>query len=178
MAERFLVMPRGINVGTRNRVPMAELRSRLADGGYRDVATVLASGNVIVTAEEDSPGEVAGAMQRLLSEEFGVDVACVARTADQVREVLGRNPLQDVVSDPSRYLVTFFSQEPDPEAVEALLGEDHSPEAIAIEGAEAYVWTPDGVKTMTLSYAYLERRLGVVATARNWNTLEKIAAKL
>ena len=89
-------------------------------------------------------------MQRLLSEEFGVDVACVARTADQVREVLGRNPLQDVVSDPSRYLVTFFSHEPDPEAVEALLGEDYSPEAIAIEGAEAYVWTPDGVKAMTV----------------------------
>ena len=178
MAERFLVMPRGINVGTRNRVPMAELRSKLADDGYRDVATVLASGNVIVTAEEDRPEDVAGAMRRLLSDEFGVDVACVVRTADQVREVLGRNPLQDVVSDPSRYLVTFLLQVPDPEAVEALLGEDHSPEAIAIEGAEAYVWTPDGVKAMTLSYAYLERRLGVVATARNWNTLEKIAAKL
>ena len=60
----------------------------------------------------------------------------------------------------------------------ALLGEDHSPEVIVIEGAEAYVWTPDGVKAMTLSYAHLEKRFGVVATARNWNTLEKIAAKL
>ena len=66
--------------------------------------------------------------------------------------MLERNPLQEVVSDPSRYLVVFLSQEPDPEAVEALLGEDHSPEAIAVEGAEAYVWTPDGVKAMTLSY--------------------------
>ena len=52
--------------------------------------------------------------------------------------------------NPSRYLVVFLSQEPDPEVVGALLGEDHSPEAIAIEGAEAYVWTPDGVKAMTL----------------------------
>ncbi len=62
--------------------------------------------------------------------------------------------------------------------VEALLGEDHSPEVIAIEGVDAYVWTPDGVKAMTLSYAYLEKRFDVVATARNWNTLEKIVAKL
>ena len=129
MTERYLVMPRGINVGTRNRVPMAEL-------------------------------------------------ACVVRTANQVRRVLERNPLQAVVSDPSRYLVIFLSQQPDPEAVEALMGEDHSPEAIAIEGAEVYVWTPDGVKAMTLSYAYLEKRFGVVATARNWNTIEKIVAKL
>ena len=85
--------------------------------------------------------------------------------------------MQEVVSDPSRYLVNFLSEVPDPEVARALLEEDHSPEHIAIEGAEAYVWTPGGVKAMTLSYAYLEKSLGVVATARNWNTLEKIAAK-
>ena len=128
---------------------MAELRSKLTGDGYWDVATVLQSGNVIVSTEVDRPGEVAGAIRRLLRDEFDVDVACVVRTANQVRAVLERNPLQEVVSDPSRYLVTFLSQEPDPEAVEALVGEDHSPEAIAIEGAEAYVWTPDGVKAMT-----------------------------
>ena len=178
MTGRYLVMPRGINVGGRNRVPMAELRSKLTGAGYCDVATVLQSGNVIVSTEQDDPDGVAGAVQRLLSGEFGVDVACVVRTADQVRGVLERNPLREVVTDPSRYLVTFLSQEPDPEAVEALVGEDHSPEAIAIEGAEAYVWTPDGVYGMTLSYAYLEKRFGVVATARNWNTIEKIVAKL
>ena len=177
MIERYLVMPRGINVGTRNRVPMAELRSKLADEGYAGVATVLQSGNVVVSTESDHPDEVAGAMQRLLSDEFDVDVPCVVRTANQVLGVLERNPLQEIVSDPSRYLVNFLSKEPDPEVVGALLEEDHSPEAIAIEGSEAYVWTPDGVKAMTLSYAYLEKRFDVVATARNWNTLEKIVAR-
>ena len=177
MIERYLVMPRGINVGTRNRVPMAELRSKLADEGYAGVATVLQSGNVVVSTESDRPDEVAGAMQRLLSDEFDVNVPCVVRTANQVRGVLERNPLREIVSDPSRYLVNFLSKEPDPEVAGALLEEDHSPEAIAIEGSEAYVWTPDGVKAMTLSYAYLEKRFGVVATARNWNTLEKIVAR-
>ena len=110
MIERYLVMPRGINVGTRNRVPMAELRSKLADEGYAGVATVLQSGNVVVSTESDRPDEVAGAMQRLLSDEFDVNVPCVVRTANQVRGVL-------------------------------------------------------------------EKRFGVVATARNWNTLEKIFAK-
>ena len=177
MTERYLVMPRGINVGTRNRVPMAGLRSKLADEGYSDVATVLASGNVIVSAGSDRPDEVADAIQRLLSDHFDVNVPCVVRTANQVRGILDRNPLHEVVSDPSRYLVNFLSEEPDPEVVAALLEEDHSPEAIAIEGTEAYVWTPDGVKAMTLSHAYLEKRFGVVATARNWNTMTKIAAK-
>ena len=177
MTERYLVMPRGINVGTRNRVPMAELRSKLADEGYSDVATVLQSGNVIVSTESARADRVGSAVQRLLSDEFDVNVPCVVRSANQVRRVLERNPLREVVSDPSRYLVNFLSQEPDPEMVRALLEEDHSPETIAIEGTEAYVWTLDGVKAMTLSYVYLEKRFGVTATARNWNTLEKIVAK-
>ena len=74
--------------------------------------------------------------------------------------------------------MNFLSRTPDPEVVSALLEEDRSPELIAIEGTEAYVWTPDGVRAMTLSYAYLEKRFGVVVTARNWNTLERIVAKL
>ena len=177
MTQRYLVMPRGINVGNHNRVRMAELRSKLADEGYSDVATVLQSGNVIVSTEMDRRDEVSDAMHRLLSDEFDVNVPCLVRTANHIRGVLQRNPLQEVVSDPSRYLVNFFSEEPDPEVVGALLEEDHSPEAITIEGTEAYTWTPDGVKAMTLSYAYLEKRFGVVATARNWNTILKIVAK-
>ena len=178
MAERYLIMPRGINVGTGNRVPMATLRSKLTGLGYTDVVSILNSGNVIVSAESDCTEDITVAVQRLLRDEFNVSVPCIVRTANQIREVIARNPLRDLVSEPSRYLVNFLSDEPDSEAVGVLLSEDHSPEAIAIEGAEAYVWTPDGVKAMTLSYAYLERRLGVVATARNWNTVQRIVAKL
>lgn len=178
MTQRYLVLPRGINVGTGNRVPMAQLRSKLADEGFSDVATVLQSGNVIVTTRTDSPREVAAAMERLLSETFDVNVPCMVRTADQVRAVLERNPLGEVATNPSRYLVNFLRETPRPELVAHVLGEDHTPEAIAIEGSEAYIWSPDGLARMTLSYAYLEKRLGVVATARNWNTVLKIAAKL
>ena len=177
MTTRYLVMPRGINAGARNRVPMAALRSKLVDEGYSDVATVLQSGNVIVSFPSDRPDEVAGAMQRLLSDQFDVEVPCLIRTTNQVRKTLACNPLQEVVSDPSRYLVNFLSEVPDPEVVQALLEENHSPEVIAIEGTEAYVWTPNGVKAMTLSYAYLEKRFGAFATARNWSTLDKIVAR-
>ena len=118
MTERYLVMLWGINVGTRNRVPMAELRSKLADEGYSGVATFLQSGNVIVSTESDRPDEVAGTMERLLSDEFDVNVPCVVRTSNQVRGVLERNPLREVVSDPSRYLVNFLSDKPDPEVAD------------------------------------------------------------
>ena len=178
MSGRYVALPRGINVGRGNRVSMPLLRSKLADRGYSEVATVLQSGNVIVSASSAGPAEVAGDVRRLLREEFDVDVACLVRTADQVRAVAERDPLGGIASDPSRYLVVFLSEAPDPEEAAALAREDHSPQAVAVEGAEAYVWTPGGVRAMTLTYAWFERRFGVVATARNRNTLGKIVARL
>lgn len=178
MTGRCLVMPRGINVGGRNRVPMADLRAKLVDLGFAEVSTVLQSGNVIVSTESVRPGEIADSLRRLLREEFDVDVPCVVRTADQFRRVLERNPLHGVASNPSRHLVNFLQQQPDPAIAGALLSEDHSPEVVAIEGSEIHVWAPDGIKAATLSHAYLERRFGCVVTARNWNTVERIAAKL
>lgn len=177
-ANRYLVLPRGINVGRHNRVPMAELRSYLAAEGYGDVATVLASGNVMVSSEAESSEEVEEDMERLLSDRFDVGVRCLVRTADQVRAVFEANPLGEIATHPSWYLVNFLSEEPDGDLTSKLLAEDHVPEVLAIEGREAYVWTPDGVRGLSLSYARLEKRLGVVATARNWNTIAKIMAKL
>ena len=178
MNGRFLVMPRGINVGTRNRVPMAELRSKLTEAGHSDPVTILQSGNVIVTSDCADAATLSSSVERLLADEFGVNVPCLVRTAEQVEAVLECNPLGDVAENPSRYLVNFLSQEPDADTVRSLTEANHEPEVLHVEGSEAYVWTPQGVKAMRLSYSYLEKHLDMTATARNWNTLNKIAAKL
>ena len=178
MSGRYLVMPRGINVGARNRVPMAELRSKLTEAGHSDPVTILQSGNVIITSDCAGAAALASSIEQLLAEEFGVNVRCLARTAEQVEAVLERDPLGDVADDGSRYLVNFLSQEPDAEAVRSLREASHEPEVVHVEGSEVYVWTPEGVKAMRLSYSYLEKHFGVIATARNWNTIEKIVTKL
>jgi uncharacterized protein (DUF1697 family) len=177
VAQRFVVMPRGINVGAHNRVPMAGLRAALTNLGCTDVQTIGQSGNIVVTAEADSDG-LAGDVRRLLADKFGTDVPCVVRTASQVQAVLAKNPLRDVADDPSRYLVTFLSKEPDAAQAAEVTSEDQPPEVIVIDGTEAYVWTPEGVRAMHFSYTYLEKKLQVNATARNWATVEKIAATL
>ncbi len=192
MTARCVVLPKGINVGGHNRVPMTELRPKLAEAGYTDPVTILQSGNIIVTADQpdqpDQPDDatgpaavaaaVAASVRQLLADEFDVHVPCVARTAAEVEAILERNPLRHLAHDGSRYLVNFLSDEPSPEAVRELTEADHTPEVLHVEGSEAYVWAPDGIKALRLTYAYLERHFGVTATARNWNTLERIAAKL
>ncbi len=242
MTIRCVVLPRGINVGGHNRVPMAELRLKLAGAGYTDPITILQSGNIIVTAElgseptaelgseptaelgseptaefgseptaelaaelaseptakltaeptADEPDDAANAnaaaattaaaVQRLLADEFDVHVPCVARTAAEITAILERNPLGHIAENGSRYLVNFLATAPgvapDPNAVRSLVEADHAPEVVHVEESEVYVWAPEGVKALRLSYAHLERHFGVPATARNWNTLERIAAKL
>ncbi|WP_419837728.1 DUF1697 domain-containing protein [Candidatus Poriferisodalis sp.] len=214
MTIRCVVLPRGINVGGHNRVPMAELRLKLADAGYTDPVTILQSGNIIVTAElgseptaklaaeltaelgseptADEPDDatnanaattaVAAAVQQLLADEFDVHVPCVARTAAEITAILERNPLGHIAENGSRYLVNFLDTEPgaepDPNAARSLVEADHAPEVVHVEGSEVYVWAPEGVKALRLSYSHLERHFEVPATARNWNTLERIAAKL
>ncbi|MDE0498406.1 MAG: DUF1697 domain-containing protein [Acidimicrobiaceae bacterium] len=188
MSTRCVVLPRGINVGGHNRVPMAELRPKLAEAGYGDPVTILQSGNIIVTAEiaadePDQPDQpnadsVAAAVRQLLADEFDVHVPCAARTAAEIEAILERNPLGHIADDGSRYLVNFLSEAPPPDAIRELADADHSPEVLHVEGTEAYVWAPEGIKALRLSYSHLERHLDVTATARNWNTLERIAAKL
>lgn len=176
MSQRYVVLPRGINVGTRNRVRMADLRELLAEQGYTEIVTILQSGNILLTTDSE-PADVQRTVERIL-EKQGVPVPCMVRTGDDIRSILRGHPLADVAEAPSRYLVTFFSAEPEPALVEELASADHGAEVLAIEGSEAFVYATEGVKQMKLSYTYLEKKLGVVATARNWNTLVKIESKL
>ena len=108
---RWLVLPRGINVGTRNRVPMGELRPLLGRAGFDDVATVLQSGNLIVTGPDDEP-TVIFRVQELLRSAFDVDVPCLARSAAELRAAIEASPLGDFATDGSRHLVVFLSQAP------------------------------------------------------------------
>ena len=95
---RWLVMPRGINVGKINRVPMAELVTQLEGAGFKDVITIGQSGNIIVTAA--GPEEkVCASVRSLMASAFGVDVPVMARSADEIQAILDANPLQDVATD-------------------------------------------------------------------------------
>ena len=162
---RWLVMPRGINVGKINRVPRAELVTQLEGAGFEDVITI-------------GPEEkVCASVRALMASAFGVDVPVMARSADEIRAILDANPLQGVATDGSKYLAIFLSTAPSQAQAAALEAEDFSPEVVRIHGRTAFVWAPDGVKAMRVSHTALEKRFRVTATVRNWNTLEKIAAK-
>ena len=178
---RYVVLPRGINVGARNRVPMAALRAALEEHGFTDVSTILQSGNILLGSPKKAAA-VAKAVETVLAQTFDVKVPCLVRSAAEIQAIIAANPLGDKAADHSRYLVVFLSATPSAADVEEVLaatpGEEHGQELVAFDGPHAFVYHPDGVLAMTVSGAALQQRLGVTATARNWNVLEKIAARL
>jgi len=167
---RYVALLRGINLGPNKRIAMADLRSLLDELGYEDPRTLLQSGNVVLTT--DSPADaVAAELEEQIATRLGVETRVVVRTRDELAGVVARDPLGDVADDPKRYQVSFLSAEPDPARVRELADVDVAPERFAISGREVYAWHPDGLQRSPLARLLSEDRLGVTATARNWNTV-------
>ncbi len=90
-AKRFVALLRGINVGGRNKVAMADLRTAFEDGGHEDVRTYIQSGNVLFESASKRSSLEDG-IERFLEDRFGVPLVVVVRSRDQLRTVIGRAP--------------------------------------------------------------------------------------
>jgi uncharacterized protein (DUF1697 family) len=174
---RYAVLLRGINVGRAKQVAMADLRSLLGEAGFSDVATLLRSGNVVLS-DGRSATAVARSVEKAITERLELDVAAVVRTAAEVREVIDANPLGDVADDGSRYVVAFMAQPPERGLGELLDSVDAGEDRYAIRGRELFVWCPHGQMDSPLMTALGKRKGGPVTTARNWNTVVKLGALL
>jgi uncharacterized protein (DUF1697 family) len=166
-----IALLRGINLGSRNRVSMPELRELLTGHGYGDVQTLVQSGNVVLTSRL-SAKRLERDLQQQIAEGLGVDTPVIVRTRDELAEVVERDPLGQVADDPKRYQVTFLAEEPDAEAVTAAQAVEVAPEQLVVQGREVYTWHPDGVQRSKANVA-IAKHLGT-GTARNWNTVTKL----
>ncbi len=170
---RHIALLRGINLASRRRVPMGDLRGLLAGFGYEDVRTLLQSGNVVLSSDE-TPETVQRRLEAEISQAFGFAVDVVVRGRDELAEVVARDPFGEVASDPKRYQVTFLSAEPAAEVARELAAADIAPERVVLSGREIYAWHADGIQRSPLAKLLTDEKLGVTATARNWNTVTKL----
>lgn len=174
---RQVALLRGVNLGPARRVAMPALREAVEGLGYADVATLLQSGNVVMTAA-DPPATAARRVRRAIAERFRLDVEVVARTDRQIAAVVEGNPLEDVADDPRRLQVMFLDRRPDRAALEGIEDADMGPDAVRVRGREIYVWSGGGIARSPALRELGRRRLGAVATARNWSTVLRLRAML
>ena len=169
---RYVALLRGINLGKARQVGMPRLTEVLTTRGHENVRTHLRSGNVVL----DSPlpeGELATELSAAIGEEFGFDVPVVVRTGQELAAVVAGDPFATVATDPARYLVTFMAEPPEPARVDALPPADSGD--YLVRGRELYLWLPDGIQNTPLASWKWDRLLGRPGTARNWNTVVRLA---
>jgi uncharacterized protein (DUF1697 family) len=177
----FVAMLRGVNVGGRAKVPMADLRELLTGLGYRRVRTYLQSGNVVLD-HRGTGAAVASGVAAAVADRFGLDVPVVVRSAGDLARVVGANPYPaeglDPDEEPNRFHVTFLAGDPDPAAVDALVAktDPYAPDTLRVVGPDVFLHVPGGYGESKLTNSLIERTLGVRATTRNWRTVTTLAA--
>jgi uncharacterized protein (DUF1697 family) len=166
---RLVGLLRGINLGAKRRIAMADLRALLTELGYEDVRTVLASGNVIFTGPKAKAREK---LETAIAERFGFQVDVVLRTMAELHAVVADEPFGDEVDNDTRYFVVFLPSAPD---VSSLDGQDFAPDKFAANGREIYAWCPDGMQNSRLMKALGKPHPGATtATVRNMATVKKL----
>ena len=171
----YVALLRGINLGSKRRVAMADLRALLDGLGYDDVRTHLQSGNAVFRAPTRSAAAVEKAVSSAIQAELGLAVAVLARTAAQLAAVVEADPFAGVAKDPARYLVTFLEKKPPASWLASLDPESYAPEQAAVVGKQVYLWLPGGVHDSRLARRIADKKLGGSATSRNWNVVRKLA---
>ncbi|GAA3179053.1 DUF1697 domain-containing protein [Nonomuraea roseoviolacea] len=162
---------RGINLGSRRRVAMADLRGWLDELGCARVRTFLQSGNVVFDSDEPL-SSLGPLIEARLADGAGFPIACVLRTAGELRAVVESDPFGDVATDGTRYLVSFrAAPAPPPPFARA----DFEPERFHFGERESFFWLPDGMRNSRLLAAVAKADDGA-ATMRNWNTVTRLLA--
>ena len=170
---RLIVLLRGVNIASRNRISMPDLREALEEEGFEDVSTYVQSGNVVLTSNA-SAKQVRIDVERLLADRFDLDVKVVVRTRADLVAVGEAQPVREVAKNPKLYQVTFLEKAPTAELVRKLEAVAAGKEQVAHIGRELYAWHPDGVARSKLAALMAGKGLGVTGTARNWRTVTKL----
>jgi uncharacterized protein (DUF1697 family) len=172
--SRFAILLRAVNLGSHQKVSMPDLRKALESLGYTDVATYMQSGNAVVSSSVKDPAQIAEAIRAGLCDELGLDTPVLVRTGAELAAVIADNPYPELVATPTKLHAVFLSAQPATAAVAKLDPAKYLPDEFQVGERVLYVSYPDGAGRSKLT-ATAFARLGVDATARNWNTVTALA---
>ncbi len=180
---------RGINVGGRNKVPMAALREVVTSLGHTGVTTYIQSGNVLFTAPGTSTRELAASLESAIGAAFGIWASVVVLTRDDLAKVLSDNPYSDE-ANPKLVHVVFLNSAPSQDLLDRITAAENAAAAkggrdtFTAIGPALFVHTPDGFGTSELAQSLFrvisapatQKKEAIAATARNWATATKLLA--
>jgi uncharacterized protein (DUF1697 family) len=173
--KTHLALLRGINVSGHNRIKMDALKTALEALGFKNVVTYIQSGNVFFSTPEESPSKVGFLIKQEIYRTFGHDVPVVVIGKEDLETCLTANPfLKEKEVDTKKLYVSFVSMVLKSDRIHDLKISNIKPDEVHIDENRIYIKYAISPAKTRLDNSYIEKKLNVISTIRNWNTVNKL----
>ncbi len=166
---------RGINVSGQKIIKMETLKKAFESLHYARVTTYIQSGNVVFASAETTTAVLQKQIENKLLKVFGYEVAVIVKTTKEIEKVLQQNPFKKVQTNKGEKLyISFLAAVPAKAAAENLAAVKNDVDEIRLSGSEVYILCRNGYGKSLFSNTFIEKKLAVSATTRNWDTVQKL----
>jgi uncharacterized protein (DUF1697 family) len=172
--ENKIGILRGINVGGKRKILMADLKSLCEKLGLNNVATYIQSGNLIFASGKQN-SELESILEKGIKETFGFDVPVIVRSSKELDASIKNNPFYDENADINSLHLTFLKEKPTKENQEKALAFNCEPDKFKIEDKYVYILCKGKYHKTKLTNNFFEKKLNTGATTRNWKTVLKLS---
>jgi len=173
----YIALLRGINVSGHKVIKMEHLRQMFEALPVHNVRTYIQSGNVLFEADEQPTDRLSTCIEQMLHDALGYDFRTVVRSSDELAEVIARSPYADEAQgEEEKVYVTFLSALPSQSNIAQLMTFNSDVDDFQVLGQEVYIRCRESYGKSIYSNNFLEKKLGVAATTRNWATVNKLLA--
>lgn len=172
--QRKIGLLRGINVGGKRKILMADLKAMCEKMGLKNVNTYIQSGNLIFNSDRKN-AELENALENAIAEEFGFEVPVTVRSEKELENSISNNPFFEKTTDLKRLHLTFLKKEPIRENLEKTLTYSYEPDLFKIEDKDVFIFCAGKYHESKLTNNFFEKQLNVGATTRNWKTILKLS---
>ena len=150
---------------------MAELREALAAEGFPEVKTYIQSGNVFLKSAQDRES-IQSLVYKVILEKIGADITVIARTHDEIKDLFENNPFP--IETSKRTYFTLFETMPEEDLIEEFIKLAKSPDEIVINQDSLYILFATKYSDSKFNNNFIERKLNIAATTRNFNTISRL----
>jgi len=175
MSKKYLALLRGINVSGKNPIKMKEFQAHLQDEKFEKVKTYIQSGNIIFDCKIAGNEMIAKRVSEVIKDKYGYDVPVIVLVASELEKLIKNNPFENEAADePNEVMFSFLSDIPGANLVQKFELSEYKTEKFKIFEKQVFLYCMNGIGKAKISTNYLESKLNVIATTRNWKTILKL----
>ncbi len=172
---RYVALLRGINVTGKNMIKMETLRATFESLGYKNVASYINSGNIAFDTAKTDDGKLAKKIHDAIQKEFGFDISVMVRSMTEIEKVVAWNPFAGQFESHKDVHVFFLNDELTDEQESLLLEQGNENEIFEILDRHVACHLKIHITDSAVGKGFIDKKLKVAATGRNWRTVEKLA---